>query len=77
MSNGVGARALALCSNSNLGRSRPRVDYDDEEHPGYRGIAIALLVDQILYVINGILTKEDPKSKAMQQKLLGSIQVHK
>jgi hypothetical protein len=52
-------------------------DYDDEEHPGYRGIAIALLVDQTLYVINGILTKEDPKSKGMQEKLLGSIQVHK
>jgi hypothetical protein len=52
-------------------------DYDDEDHPGYRGIAIALLVDESLYVINGILTKEDPKAKAKQQKLLGSIQVHK
>ena len=36
-------------------------DYDDEEHPGYRGIAIALLVDQTLYVVNGNLTKEDTK----------------
>jgi hypothetical protein len=52
-------------------------DYEDENHPGYRGISIALLVDETLYVITGILTKEDPKSKAKQQKLLGSIQVHK
>lgn len=51
-------------------------DYEKKDHPGYRGIAIALLVDKTLYVINGILTKEDPKSKANQQKLLGSIQVH-
>jgi hypothetical protein len=51
-------------------------DYDDKDHPGYRGIAIALLVDQTLYVVNGILTREDPKSKANQQKLLGSIEVH-
>jgi len=52
-------------------------DYEKKDHPGYRGIAIALLVDKTLYVINGILTKEDPKSKAHQKKLLGSIQVHK
>ena len=52
-------------------------DYDDKDHPGYRGIAIALLVDRTLYVVNGILTDEDPKAKAKQQKLLGSIQVHK
>jgi len=52
-------------------------DYEDENHPGYRGISIALLVDGTLYVVTGILTKEDPKSKAKQQKLLGSIQVHK
>jgi len=52
-------------------------DYEDNSHPGYRGIAIALLVDQTLYVINGIVTKEDPKAKAKQQKLLDSIQVHK
>ena len=51
--------------------------YEDEAHPGYRGIAIALLVDERLYVINGILTRENPKAKANQQKLLGSIQVHK
>jgi hypothetical protein len=51
-------------------------DYEDKDHPGYRGIAIALLVDQTLYVVNGLLTKEDPKSKANQQKLLGSIEVH-
>jgi hypothetical protein len=50
-------------------------DYEDKDHPGYRGIAIALLVDQTLYVVNGILTKEDPKSKANQQKLLGSIEI--
>ena len=52
-------------------------DYDHEDHPGYRGIAIALLVDRTLYVVNGMLTDEDPKAKAKQQKLLGSIQVHK
>ena len=52
-------------------------DYEDGNHPGYRGISIALLVDQTLYVITGILTREDPKAKAKQQKLLGSIQVHK
>ena len=52
-------------------------DYEDENHPGYRGISIALLVDETLYVVTGILTREDPKSKAKQQKLLGSIQVHK
>ena len=52
-------------------------DYEDEDHPGYQGIAIALLVDGALYVVNGILTKEDPKAKAKQRKLLGSIQVDK
>jgi len=52
-------------------------DYEKKDHPGYRGVAIALLVDKTLYVINGILTNEDPKSKANQEKLLGSIQVHK
>ncbi|NNE45788.1 MAG: hypothetical protein HKN37_03925 [Rhodothermales bacterium] len=52
-------------------------DYDDKDHPGYRGTAIALLVDDRLYVVNSILTKENPKAKAMQQKLLGSIRVHK
>jgi hypothetical protein len=52
-------------------------DYEDEDHPGYRGMAIALLVDGTLYVINAILTREDPKSKAKVTKLLESIQVHK
>jgi hypothetical protein len=52
-------------------------DYNDENHPGYRAIAMALLVDDTLYVVNGILTKEDPEAKAKQQKLLESIKVHK
>ena len=52
-------------------------DYEKEDHPGYRGVAIALLVDETLYVITGIVTKEDPKSKAQVRKLLESIQVHK
>ncbi|UCF47646.1 MAG: hypothetical protein JSU89_10765, partial [Myxococcales bacterium] len=52
-------------------------DYEDKDHPGYRGIAIALLVDETLYVITGILTREDPKSKAKVRKLLESIRVHK
>lgn len=50
-------------------------DYDDPSHPGYRGIAIALLVDQKLYVVNGILTSEDPAAEKKQKKLLNSIRV--
>ena len=34
--------------------------------------AYALLVDQTLYVVTGIVTKEDPKSKAKVRKLLGA-----
>jgi hypothetical protein len=52
-------------------------DYEDKDHPGYRGIGIAFIVDDRLYVVNSILTKEDPKARAKQQKLLGSIQIHK
>ena len=52
-------------------------DYEDKDHPGYRGTAVAVLVDDRIYVVNSILTKENPKSKAMQQKLLGSMRVHK
>ena len=51
-------------------------DYDDAAHPGYEGIAIALLIDDKLYVVNGILTSEDPKAKAKQTRLLASIRVH-
>ena len=70
--------ASTLCSQVSAEAAWVRVpDYDDKDHPGYRGIAIALLVDRTLYVVNGILTDEDPKAKAKQQKLLGSIQVHK
>ena len=52
-------------------------DYDNKDHPGYRGMAIALLIDDRLHLVNSILTKENPQSKAMQKKLLDSIQVHK
>ena len=51
-------------------------DYDDHELPGYHGIAIAVLVDNALYVVNGILTSEDPRAKVKQQRLLTSLQVH-
>ena len=59
-------------------RLRYRVpDYDDEDHPGYRGTAIAVLVDGTLYVVNSILTKENPQTRAEQEKILGSIQIYK
>ena len=52
-------------------------DFEDAGHPGYDGIAIALLVDRKLYVVNGILTSKDPRAKAKQSKLLNSLRVHK
>jgi hypothetical protein len=52
-------------------------DYDDPNHPGYKGTAIAFLVDGTLYVVNSILTRENPQARAEQEKLLGSIRIHK
>ena len=52
-------------------------DYEDVAHPGYEGIAITLLVEDKLYLVNGILTSEDPGALKKQTKLLGSIEIHK
>ena len=52
-------------------------DYEDPAHPGYAGIAISLLVQDKLYLVNGILTSEDPRALKKQTKLLSSIKIHK
>ncbi len=51
-------------------------DYDDDDHPGYRGTAIAFIVDGTLYVVNSILTRDNPRARVEQERLLGSIEVH-
>ena len=52
------------------------VDFDDENHPGYAGLAIFLIVDRHIYVVNSMLSKDTPNNQAAQEKLLGSIQIH-
>jgi len=52
------------------------VDFEDENHPGYAGLAVFLIVDTHIYVVNSMLSKATPDARAVQEKLLGSIQVH-
>ena len=51
------------------------VDFDDEQHPGYTGLAVFVLDGTRLYVVNSMLSKETPDNQAMQAKLLGSIRI--
>ena len=51
------------------------VHFEDESHPGYHGLAVFLIVDMHIYVVNSILSKDTADSRAAQEKLLDSIQV--
>lgn len=50
-------------------------DFDEAGHPGYSGLAILVVVDGHLYIINSVLTKENPQTKATQQRLLESVKI--
>ena len=53
------------------------VDFDDEDHPGYTGLAVFVIVDKkYVYVVNSMISKKTPDNQAMQDKLLDSIQIH-
>ena len=50
-------------------------DFQKAGHPGYSGLAVLFVVKGHLYVINSVITKENPQTKATQQRLLDSIKV--
>lgn len=51
------------------------VDFEDEAHPGYTGLAVFVMDGTHLYVVNSMLSKNTPDNQAMQAKLLGSIRI--
>ena len=52
------------------------VDFDDEDHPGYTGLAVFVIVDRkYVYVVNSMISKATPGNQAMQDKLLDSIRI--
>ena len=50
-------------------------DFKKADHPGYSGLAVIFLVGKHLYIINSVITKENPETKGIQEKLLNSIKV--
>ncbi len=52
-------------------------DFTKKDHPGYSGLAILFVHKKSMYTINSILTKANAETKAIQDKLLGSIKVTK
>ena len=51
-------------------------DLEHEEHPGYAGLAVFVIVGRHIYVVNSAISKHTPDNEAMQEKLLGSIEIH-
>ncbi len=48
-------------------------DFEDEDHPGYTGLAVFVIDGKQLYVVNSMISKRTADNQAMQAKLLGSI----
>ena len=52
------------------------VDFEDSSHPGYAGMAVFVMLDKYVYVVNSMISKQTPDNKAMQDKLLHSIRIN-
>ncbi len=50
-------------------------DFDEANHAGYRGLAVFVMVDKNLYLVNSMLSKETAGNVAMQDKLLKSLRI--